>query len=384
MKLIFLAVLTLTLSLPASAQLRKWNQKMQELKSTFSEILPLVSSQTKLSPKELKKLEDATEKLTTLAHSINMSPDTGANPLPPESDPTLQYLSGLFDRQLKYANRSLKAGQVAYARRVLSKTAGYCIACHTRHDKGPDFPFFELEPNLKALSLVERAELLAATRQFDKALDEFEKAAADKTLSKSRPFEWERAVRQGVNLAVRVKTDPARTSKLIEKALTVEEAPQFFRRELQAWKESVGIWKTEAAKEAKTEDELFEQAVYLNGAARVKQTYPLDHAGDIYYLRASAAVHKLLSANPQGKHAAEALLLAGNAYRLLGEPIVTPLPELYFEACVRQSPHSQVARLCYERYEESIYFGYSGSGGTFIPENLQENMKELKTLAAEK
>ncbi len=378
------AILILTLSTASHGQLRKWNQKMQELGKTFSEILPLVTSNAPLKPAELKKLEAATAKLTTLAHTINMSPDTGANPLPPEADPTLQYLSGLFDRQVKYADRSLKAGQVRYARQVLSKTAGYCIACHTRHDKGPEFPTFEIDPKIKALSPMERAELFAATRQFDKALDEFETLASDAKFAKQRPFEWERAVRQAVNLAVRVKRDPARTAKVIDKVLALGAGPEFFRSEMKGWKESVDMWKEEPAKEGKTEKDLYEQAVNLNNAARLKQRYPLDHSADVLYLRASTAVHEMLSLAPQGKHAAEGLLLAGNAYRLLGEPVVTPLPEMYFEACVRQSPHTQVARQCYERFEESIYFGYSGSGGTFIPDDIQELMKELKGIAAEK
>ena len=75
-------------------------------------------------------------------------------------------------------------------------------------------------------------------------------------------------------------------------------------------------------------------------------------------------MHELLSLAPNGKHASEAMLIAGNAYRLLGEPLVTLLPEMYFEACVRNSPHTSLARQCFERFEESVYFGYSGGGGT--------------------
>ena len=171
---------------------------------------------------------------------------------------------------------------------------------------------------------------------------------------------------------------------VIDKVLALGAGPEFFRSEMKGWKESVDMWKEEPAKEGKTEKDLYEQAVNLNNAARLKQRYPLDHSADVLYLRASTAVHEMLSLAPQGKHAAEGLLLAGNAYRLLGEPVVTPLPEMYFEACVRQSPHTQVARQCYERFEESIYFGYSGSGGTFIPDDIQELMKELKGIAAEK
>lgn len=371
-------------STAAHGQLRKWNEKMQGLGKTFSEILPLVAGNAPLKPAETKKLEAAAEKLSQLAHTINMSPDTGPNPLPPEADPTLQYLSGLFDRQVKYANRALKAGQVDYARGVLRKVSGYCIACHSRHDKGPEFPTFEVDPKVKSLTPMERADLLAATRQFDGAVEEYEKLAGDSGFASQRPFEWERAVRQGVNLAVRVKRDPSRTAVLLDKVLATNAGPEFFRSEVRAWKESVDIWKSESKKEELKEEALFEQAKDLNTRARMKQQYPLDHSADILFLRASVAVHELLSLAPNGKHASEAMLIAGNAYRLLGEPLVSPLPEMYFEACVRNSPHTSVARQCFERFEESVYFGYSGSGGTFIPADIQALLKELKALAQEK
>jgi hypothetical protein len=58
--------------------------------------------------------------------------------------------------------------------------------------------------------------------------------------------------------------------------------------------------------------------------------------------------------------------------------------ELYYEACVRELPHSSLAKRCYERYEQSVYVGYTGSGGTNIPDELQVILSELKKLASVK
>jgi tetratricopeptide (TPR) repeat protein len=370
---------------PAEAKLRKWNQKMQELGKTFSEMMPLVTRSKPLSPAETKSLAKATEKLATLAHTVNMGPDAkGGAPLPPEADPTLPFVSSLFDRQVKSANRAMQAGQVDYARASLRRVAGYCIACHSRHDKGPDFPTFELKPELQTLSALEKAELLAALRQFDGALDEFEKAVADKQLAKSAPFDWERGLRSGLNLAVRVKHDPKRASTLVEQGLGTPTAPGFLKQDLQAWKESLELWRGETANDKASEEELYGKALNLTAAAKLKQQFPLDHDGDVLYLRASALLHEQLVRFPGGKRASEAMLLAGDAYRLLGETLLSPLPEMYYEACVRQSPHTTVGERCFARFEESIYFGYSGSGGTFIPGDVQELLTELKELSGPK
>jgi len=36
---------------------------------------------------------------------------------------------------------------------------------------------------------------------------------------------------------------------------------------------------------------------------------------------------------------------------------------------------------CYRRYEQSIFFGYTGSAGTGLPEDVRNKLKELKNLA---
>jgi len=61
-----------------------------------------------------------------------------------------------------------------------------------------------------------------------------------------------------------------------------------------------------------------------------------------------------------------------------------PWHEVYYETCVRQKPHTSLAKSCYAAYESSIHFGYSGSGGFTLPEDVQASLNELKALAAKK
>jgi hypothetical protein len=57
------------------------------------------------------------------------------------------------------------------------------------------------------------------------------------------------------------------------------------------------------------------------------------------------------------------------------------LHEFYYEACVRKAPKKPIAQSCYSRYEESIYAEYSGSGGTFLPDDVQAKLTELRAIA---
>ena len=47
----------------------------------------------------------------------------------------------------------------------------------------------------------------------------------------------------------------------------------------------------------------------------------------------------------------------------------------------RKSPHSNTADLCYRRYEESVYAGFTGSSGTDIPPEIKRRLVELRGLA---
>lgn len=365
----------------ANAKLRKWNQKMQELSKTFSDLIPELADSKPITPASQKHLEKGAQKLLDLVHTINMGPDTKGNPLPPELDPTLGFISNLFEREVKQAYRALQSGHTAYAKNVLRTMTGFCIACHTRHDKGPDFPSFDLNSKTAALSQMQKAELLAATRQFDAALSEFEGIISDKNLANTRPFEWGRAVRNALTISIRVKKDPDRTLTIIDRIPALTDPPGFYAQNIPVWRQSILQWKAEQEKRINTEEGLFVEATRLNKEAKDVQQFPLDHSADVLYLRTSAVVHELLARYPSGQRTSEALLMAGAAYDLLENRLTSRLPDLYYESCIRNSPHSPIAEKCYQRFEQNMLFGYSGSAGTFLPNEVQELMKELQALS---
>lgn len=115
--------------------------------------------------------------------------------------------------------------------------------------------------------------------------------------------------------------------------------------------------------------------------ARNGQIFPADHSSEVQYLRASGVAHDLLRQAKSPKVKAEGLLSVGTAYEVMSNPVLWPIHELYYEACVREVPHSKLAMSCYQRYEQSVYIGYTGSAGTNIPDEVQVLLAELKQLA---
>ncbi len=52
---------------------------------------------------------------------------------------------------------------------------------------------------------------------------------------------------------------------------------------------------------------------------------------------------KLANCGRRAATSAEAFFIAGSAYDVIGDPILWPSHERYFEACVRRAPHSRIA-----------------------------------------
>ena len=232
------------------------------------------------------------------------------------------------------------------------------------------------------MTAVERGEFFAASRQFDRAQNEFMRVIKDPKMAKPYRMDWERAVRYGLAIAVRVKQDPAQAEEIVDTLLSPSTAtPVSMREDAKVWKTSIQEWKEEQPRRANTEEGLHAEALRLMSRAREVQKYPMDRTADIDYLRASAAAHDLLQTAPQGVHVGDGLLLAGLSYEILSPLRGEDLHDVYYEACVRKVPHTATAELCYRRYEQSVFMAFGGNSGYDVPEDTLVRLIELRLMS---
>lgn len=300
-----------------------------------------------------------------------------------EQEPGLAAVSTLFSDYLSEIQKSFKAGgSDSYLRNRLRTMTGLCLSCHTRVATDKNFVDPERKVESAPLTGFQRAEFYAATRQFDKAIEAFDKIISSAPSGELGYVEFIRAVRESLSITIRVKQDPKATSRILEKLARRKDAPDFFRRYVVGWKKDADQW----AKEKKhpkqmPAPDLIEKAKTLIEHGANEQLFTVDPIGDVSYLRATSYIHEALQKEPGGKFRGEALYLLGNCYDALQDPLLWALDSLYFEACIREFPHSPIAKKCYGRYAAKLYFGYSGSGGTFVPEEETGKLSELRKLS---
>jgi tetratricopeptide (TPR) repeat protein len=341
--------------------------------------LPLVASKTKFNDvKNFDRIDIDTKALSSLSHGMQ----AGAKP---SSDPSMEIVSGLFAEDISRASESLHNGNREYARQVLRDTTSYCVQCHTQSNNGPDFPKLNLNINTSDLSLVEQAEFFTATRQFDRALDSYQRALADDNFAKKDPFGWEQAARVALAIIVRVKSDPREAQKLVASMGGHPGLSAATQDAINDWKTSINEWSKEKKPKPTTPKEILNRAEALVQKAQNRQDFPLDHTQDVSFFRAASMLHELLQTyTNRDEIYARALYLAGVASEATRDMNFWTLHETYYEQCVRIVPHTKQAQLCFDRLNNSVTLGYSGSGGTRIPADVAKRLEMFKDMASSK
>ncbi len=300
-----------------------------------------------------------------------------------DREPGFAAIASLFGEYLQDVQRAFKeGGRGTFVRNQVKTITGFCMNCHTRVGSEKSFEDLGKRVDTLTLSKFQRAEFYAATRQFDKAL-----AALDELISNSPEgefalLEFARAIRQVLSITVRVKQDPNLTSAFLDKIDKRKDVPDYFKRYVASWKKSVASWKQERSTGGKLSAEShMAKARLLVQQASKEQLFAVDPTGDVSFLRATNHIHEALQKSPQGKFRGEALYLLGVSYDALKDPLLWALDSMYFETCVREFPHTEISKKCYKRYATKLYFDYSGSGGTFVPEDELEKLGKLRKLS---
>lgn len=387
----FALLFSTQLSSPAFGADADWNTRMHAMAAAVTCLAPYVASDEKFN--DLKNhlqinscVDDLATQTKSLKEALTKHGAAGSAAALYQEDPLLPLMASSFADDVETAKSLVNSSSSAYAQHLLRGTLTYCTGCHTRGADTSTFKFPVFKDMTKDLKLADRMKLLVATRNFDQALGAFDEAVASGQAEKAGVLEIERAARLALSIAVRVENDGGAGLKLVDQISKLKNISPAFKAELETWKASLTqLAASEAQARSKTSggapvsklvtaQKLIEQAKQARGT---KQT----RIPEIDYLRATSLLHAYIATKPAPKDAAEALFMLGNAYENL-EPLgFWSTSEIYYEACIRKFPHSEIAKRCFGSYKDSMTIGYSGSAGTNIPMNVQSNLRGLEALS---
>lgn len=359
-----------------------FTSNMQGLKNNISHLLPIVINQKQFnSPENQKTISEEIKNLLQISKQVVHTKTIQ------QTDPSLRFISTAFTDDLKRAQEGFESGQKEFARYTLMNVTAYCIECHTRTSSGPAFSSPQLERALSDLRKIEKAEYFLATRQFDQALAEFEASIQENLKEKGNLFELDRAVRYALAITIRFQKNADKSKKIVQLIKGSDRAPYFLKQSAMAWDQAIQKWQKEKPAKVNLKTvagvtDAIKAVQKMVDEARQSQFGIADRGGDVYYLRALSDLHLILTAELNKEQLGQALFLTATSYEAIRDLSLWSLHESYYESCIRQVPHTKWATKCYQNLEESVYFGFSGSGGVQIPLDIQMKLTELHQLAA--
>lgn len=348
---------------------------MRDAFLSLTGLLPLTSNRAALKdPKNAAAIAEGLDTLAGLRHAFPEDPKA--------QEPATAALSSLFARYAQDTRRRFEAGELeAVSLRVRTLTS-LCFTCHSRERAPADFADLQQRLDGMKLAPLEKAQVLAATRQFDAALETYRGLLDTKPANERALLEYARALQDTMAILVRVKDDAKATGELLDTLGKREDLPPFMRGTITAWRADVTAWQKERFDALKaTPDALYRRAQELVQKANGARTFLADERHDVAYLRASGYLNLALGKNPKLKTRGEALSLLGVCAGALKSPLLWDVDLLFFEACVRENPKTKLAKRCFQQLSDRVYLGYTGSSGTHIPEDELERLTELRALA---
>lgn len=335
-----------------------WSANMQELRESLLKIEPYLVDEKKFAATESEGLLKK-----ELQHLADLTKNVTHNPTLISRDPTVRFVASQFSQDIQRSAESFEQGKKDFARYQLMKVTGYCIECHTRTQQGPQYEGVDKNKNLQSLSRFQKAEYLISVRYFDEALKLLtEEISNPEGASFARA---EKSAKYGLMITVQFQQNPVKALEFVKKIEESKAVSIALKEKAKTWKASLNAWKNEKP-----------GALGAGISAYRKMAAKKD--SDVDLMRALAGILPWLSTELKPEELGEGLYLVGNCYEGLNDLSFFNLHENYYESCVRLVPRTQWAKKCYSRLEESIRFGYSGSGGTHIPIEIQLYLENLK------
>jgi hypothetical protein len=358
---------------PAGAAERdaEWRATMDEIFAAMQRVLPISLDDERFAdPQEREAIRAA---LARLAANAGRLEQHAAG-----REAGLSHLSRSLARDARDIQRRFEAGKTPEARFLLHELTSTCVACHSRLPSDRRFPLGERfvdETVVAVLPLDERARYETATRQFDRALATHEALFADPQTSPA-DVSLLGYVDDYLEIAIRVKGDPPRARRTLETFAAREDLSPALRADVRSW-----IGSLRELEKRTPEAGALAEALALMDAAQDTQRFPDDRKALVYYVAASAVLHRLVASDaPDALERARAYYLLGVIESRVGRSLWLSQAEVYLESSIRLAPGAPFAPDAFELLSSVVLSGWTGSSGVHVPADVQDRLDELAGL----
>jgi len=300
-------------------------------------------------------------------------------------DRRVRFLGSSLAEETRETLARFDAGRFDSARFFSARLTDFCIACHTRLPSPTDSAVsrgfvpladdFVSDAALAKLPLERRGELQVATRRFDDALTTFEAVIREPS---GHPAALLEPLTQYLTVSIRVKNDLVRPVPVLKQLAARPDLWRQLRQDVDQWVATLERYGPMAPGAGS-----LPRARALLKEARAIADYPTDRQVLVHYLIASSELHRYLErrAGESDRDVAEAYYWLGLIESRLRSAFWISEADFYLETAIRIAPGESIAQQAFGLLEEETVLGWTGSGGSSMPEDVRQNLEALRALA---
>lgn len=290
--------------------------------------------------------------------------------------------SEILSEDLATLVSALEDKNMTYAKLQFGALRSICLSCHTQIDWKPSAEVSEIVASTGsqklALSGSDKGDVYAIIRDYAKSSQYYQAELQNRAQSLNASQELN-LLRKILHNFLTGMVDVSSAQAFFGVNLNSFKLTEMSKQTAREWMDELNVWNkkfprfkdvslSEFFSFFKERDQEISDSTY--GAREVISYLMLGKAG------------KAIMNEDSGHSKAELLYYLGVSDEVVHSNFLFSLSELYFKQCIKEFPHSHFARKCFEKYEESIYSGFSGSGGVFIPKDVRAELESLRALIA--
>jgi hypothetical protein len=349
------------------------NKTMTQVGSTMMQLFPLILNEEKF--KQPKNQETIANDVNTIVRLLG-----GAEPHFKQRAQTNRISYSVLINHLHDAQQAISNGNPRFARSLLKDTVTVCTSCHMQDDQ--QSILFRSQNREAFANDYEYAEFSYLTRNYDSALRYYDRYINSPASLKPQTTVLS-AARKILTIYTQVYNEPSGAISQFQQYLGKDDLPVFVKSSIQEWIK--GLKELQSNGAAEVEEVTFSELEdYVH-----KYLGPLDNPGAavvptkkerVYHVWLQGLLYRFLQADPPEDQMPKLLYWLAINDRATHYSFYYSLADLYLKECMLSYTPHYYAKKCFEEYNEYITFSYSGSLGTNIPEDEQEELRRLRDI----
>jgi len=348
------------------------NETMTKIAETMVDVYPLVVAQRMLTPAEEKTLQLSIQNFARLFKI--------AQPQLRQKSSTYQVSLDLIIKWLANVERAFAQKNVNLGRRHLYSLGSICASCHTQDQKLRTL--FSGKKRDAFPSDLSFAEFNYFTRNYSTAVNYYDRFLRAEKKDKTE-LDIITPLQRLITIYSQIYDTPDIAAKQLSEYRSLKSHTKKTQMQLDGWINGLKTLHQSQKKlpfpiKFQTLEKLVKKHIGDTDQAMAEfMSTPEDEVARVW-LRGQ--LFHYLNTNPPKEEVPTILYWLSICDRSVAFDYEFSLADLYLKQCIVENPKHSYAKRCFTEYEKFVTIVYSGSGGVFIPPEIETELAELQDL----